>query len=123
SGRLQALIHEGWELTSRPDDYFNGGTGTTCRMYAVPNVWSKVSIVHADRNTPGYMRAPAEFPYVYALETAMDELAVKLRIDPIEFRRINDTMSHPFFPHAPYTSRSLMQCFDQAANAFDWRRR
>ena len=122
-GKLKALMHEAWELTSRPDAYFNGGTETTCRMYAVPNVWSKVSIVHADRNTPGYMRAPAEFPYVYALETAMDELAVKLRIDPIEFRRINDTMSDPIFPHAPYTSRSLMQCFDQAANAFDWRRR
>lgn len=122
SGRLQALIHEGWELTSRPDAYFNGGTGTTCRMYAVPHVKSNVSIVHADRNTPGYMRAPAEFPYVYALETALDELAVKLRMDPIELRRINDTMSDPI-SGVPYTSRSLMQCFDQAAAAFDWRRR
>jgi xanthine dehydrogenase YagR molybdenum-binding subunit len=122
SGRLQALIHEGWELTSRPDAYFNGGTGTTCRMYAVPHVKSNVSIVHADRNTPGYMRAPAEFPYVYALETALDELAVKLRMDPIELRRINDTMSDPI-SDVRYTSRSLMQCFDQAAAAFDWRRR
>jgi CO/xanthine dehydrogenase Mo-binding subunit len=102
SGRLQALIHEGWELTSRPDDYFNGGTGTTCRMYAVPHVKSKVSIVHADRNMPGYMRAPAEFPYVYALETALDELAVKLRMDPIELRRINDTMSDPISGRAVY---------------------
>src|SRR5262245_23142959 len=122
SGRLQALIHEGWELTSRPDAYFNGGTGTTCRMYAVPHVKSNVSIVHADRNIPGYMRAPAEFPYVYALETGLDELAVKLRMDPIELRRINDTMSDPI-SDVPYTSRSLMQCFDQAAAAFDWRRR
>jgi len=122
SGRLQALIHEGWELTSRPDAYFNGGTGTTCRMYAVPHVKSNVFIVHADRNMPGYMRAPAEFPYVYALETALDELAVKLRMDPIELRRVNDTMSDPI-SGAPYTSRALMQCFDQAAAAFDWRRR
>jgi len=68
------------------------------------------------------MRAPAEFPYVYALETALDELAVKLRMDPIELRRINDTMSDPI-SGAPYTSRSLMQCFDRAAAAFDWRRR
>jgi len=122
SGRLQALIHEGWELTSRPDAYFNGGTGTTCRVYAVPHVKSNVSIVHADRNMPGYMRAPAEFPYVYALETALDELAVKLRIDPIELRRMNDTMSDPI-SGAPYTSRSLMQCFDQAGATFEWRRR
>ena len=121
-GKLAALIHEAWELTSRPDAYFNGGTNTTCRMYAVPNVRSRIFIVHADRNMPGFMRSPAEYPYVYALETAMDELAVKLRMDPIELRRINDTMSDPI-TGAPYTSRSLMQCFDQAANAFHWRRR
>jgi xanthine dehydrogenase YagR molybdenum-binding subunit len=121
-GKLHALIHEGWELTSRPDAYFNGGTKTTCRMYAAPRVKCKVSVVHADRNTPGYMRAPSEFPYVYALETAIDELAVKLRMDPIELRRVNDTMSDPI-SGAPYTSRSLMQCFDEASAAFGWRRR
>ena len=121
-GKLTALIHEGWELSSRPDAYFNGGTDTTCRIYAVPHVKTKVFVVHADRNTPGYMRAPAEFPYVYALETAMDELAVKLRMDPIELRRINDTTSDPI-TGVPYTSRSLMQCFDRAASAFGWRQR
>jgi xanthine dehydrogenase YagR molybdenum-binding subunit len=121
-GKLKALIHEGWELTSRPDAYFNGGTETTCQMYATPRVQSKVSVVHADRNTPGYMRAPSEFPYVYALETAIDELAVKLRMDPVELRRVNDTMSNPI-SGAPYTSRSLMQCFDAASAAFGWQRR
>jgi xanthine dehydrogenase YagR molybdenum-binding subunit len=120
-GKLKALVHEGWELTSRPDSYFHGGTQTTCRMYAVPNVKSKVFVVHADRGTPGYMRAPSEFPYVYALEIALDELAVKLRMDPVELRRINDTKSDPI-TKLPYTSRSLMQCFDEAANAFGWHR-
>jgi xanthine dehydrogenase YagR molybdenum-binding subunit len=121
-GKLQALVHEGWELTSRPSDYFNGGTDATARMYACPNVGTKVYIVHADRNTPGFMRSPAEFPYVFALECAMDELAVALDIDPIELRRRNDTQVEPI-GGLPYTSRSLMRCFDAAAEAFGWKER
>jgi xanthine dehydrogenase YagR molybdenum-binding subunit len=121
-GKLQALIHESWELSSRRDAYFNGGINTTCRMYAAANVQGKVSIVHADRNMPGFMRAPAEFPCVFALETAMDELAVKLRMDPIELRRINDTTVDPI-GQAPYSTRSLMRCFDRAAKVFGWRHR
>ena len=46
-----------------------------------------VTLVHADRNTPGFMRSPPEVPYIYALESAMDELAVKLDMDPVELRR------------------------------------
>lgn len=121
-GKLQALIHEGWELCSRQDAVFWGGIDTTCRMYAAANVRGEVSVVHADRNVPGFMRAPAEFPYVYALETAMDELAVKLRMDPIELRRINDTAVDPI-GDAPYSTRSLMRCFDRAAKTFGWRHR
>src|ERR1051326_1856992 len=90
-GRLTALVHEGWEVTSRPANYNVAGTEATARLYACPNVWTKVNIVHADRNTPGFMRAPPETPYVFALETAMDELAAALGMDPVELRRINDT--------------------------------
>lgn len=122
AGALEALEHDGWELTGRHDSFFTGGTDTTARMYAAPNVRTKVSIVHADRAQAGYMRAPAETPYVYALETALDELAVKLGVDPVELRRINDTQRDPI-THAPYTSRSLMQCYDEAALAFGWSRR
>ena len=121
-GKLTALSHEGWEVTSRPDAYLVGGTETTSRMYAVPNVSTKVSIVHADRNTPGFMRAPPETPYMFALESAMDELAVKLRMDPVELRRINDTMKEPI-KGLPYSSRSLVQCLDQAGEAFGWKGR
>ncbi len=83
-GKLVALRHEGAELSSRPDPYAVGGTKTTTRLYACPNVDSLVSIVRADRNTPGFMRSPPEVPYLFALESAMDELAVKLNMDPIE---------------------------------------
>jgi len=121
-GRLLALSHEGWEVSSRPDDYSVAGTDASTRMYACPNIASNVTLVKADRNTPGFMRAPAETPYIYALECAMDELAEKLSIDPIELRRINDTMKEPI-KGLPYTSRSVMQCFDAAAKAFDWSKR
>src|SRR5829696_3331435 len=85
-------------------------------------VKTKVNIVHADRNTPGFMRSPPVVPYIYALESAMDELAVKLGMDPIELRRINDTMTDPI-TSKPYSSRSLVQCYDEAAKSFGWSRR
>jgi len=121
-GRLAALRHEGAELSSRADAYAVGGTKTTTRLYACPNVDSMVSIVRADRNTPGFMRSPPEVPYLFALESAMDELAVKLNMDPIELRRVNDTTKEPI-GGKPYTSRSLMACFDEGAKAFGWSKR
>jgi xanthine dehydrogenase YagR molybdenum-binding subunit len=110
-GKLQAVAHEGWEVTA-----------TTARLYASPNVWTRVNIMRADRNTPGFMRAPPEIPYLFALESAIDELAVALGRDPIELRRINGTQREPI-KDLPYTSRGLMRCFDQAASAFGWPQR
>ncbi len=122
NGKLIALSHEGSEVTSRPDSYSVSGTKTTARIYAVPNIIAKVNVVHADRSTPGFMRSPPEVPYMFALESALDELATKLQMDPIELRRVNDTQNEPF-KNLPYTSRSLMKCYDEASAAFDWSRR
>ncbi len=121
-GTLVALSHDGFEVTSRPDDYSVGGTETTTRMYKCPNITSAVTLVNADRNTPGFMRAPPETPYMFALESAMDELAEKLGIDPVELRRVNDTDREPI-KGLPFSSRTVMPCFDAAAKAFDWSRR
>ncbi len=118
-GRLLALIHEGMEITSRPSTYSVAGTEVTARMYACANIRTEVSIVHADRNTPGFMRCPAELPYMFALESAMDELAHALHMDPIELRRRNDTDRDPIDGRA-YSSRSLMRCFDEGARQFGW---
>ena len=70
-------------------------SGTRPRRACTPARTSRasVNVVHADRNTPGFMRAPPEVPYMFALESAMDELADALDMDPIELRRINDTMT------------------------------
>ncbi len=121
-GKLQSLSHEAWELTSRPDDYKVAGTDASTRVYACPNVDSKVWIVHGDRNTPGFMRAPAETPYQFALESAMDELAYALEMDPVELRRVNDTQVEPI-KGLRYTSRHLVECLDAGAKAFGWSKR
>ena len=121
-GKLVSLTHDGEEITSRPDNYMVAGTASSTRLYGCPNIASKVSIVYADRNTPGFMRSPPETPYLFALESAMDELSYAAGIDPVELRKINDTKREPI-KGLPFTSRSLVECLDQGASAFDWARR
>jgi xanthine dehydrogenase YagR molybdenum-binding subunit len=121
-GKLVGYSHEGWEISSRPDPYVVAGVEDSAQLYAFGAVATKVNVVHADRNTPGYMRSPPVVPYIFALESAMDEMAEKLAMDPMEFRRVNDTMTSPI-GGKPYSSRSLMKCYDQAATAFGWNKR
>ncbi len=121
-GKFVGYSHEGWEVSSRPDPYVVAGVKDSAHLYAFGDVQTKVNIVRADRNTPGFMRSPPVVPYIYALESAIDELAVKLVIDPVELRRINDTAIDPI-DGKPWSSRSLMTCYDQAADAFGWKRR
>lgn len=120
-GKIVAYDHEGWELTSRPDAYSVKGNQETAHLYDFGAVRTKVNVVHADRNTPGFMRSPPVVPYVYALESAMDELAVELNMDPVELRRANDGPRDSF--GKAWTSRSLMACYDAASQAFGWSKR
>jgi xanthine dehydrogenase YagR molybdenum-binding subunit len=123
-GKFVGYSHEGVEISSRPDTYKVAGTEDTAHLYAYGTVSTNVTVLHADRNTPGFMRSPPVVPYVFALESAVDELAFRLGIDPVELRRINDTMVDPIDgDKKPYSSRSLMACYDQAAEAFGWKDR
>lgn len=121
-GKLLAHRHEGWELTSRADVLAHGANAMTVRLYACPNIETRVNVAKVDRSTPGFMRGPGEVPYGFALESALDELAYALDMDPVELRRVNDTQVEPI-GGLPYTSRSLMPCFDTASAAFGWERR
>ncbi len=118
-GKILAFSHEGWELTSRVDNYAVAGTETTTRMYGYGAVASKVILVKADRQTPSYMRSPPELPYMFGLECALDELAYAVQLDPVELRRINDTSVDPI-EGKKFSSRQLMQCYDHAAREFGW---
>jgi xanthine dehydrogenase YagR molybdenum-binding subunit len=121
NGKITSFIHEGWEVTSRPDPYSVSGVEDSARLYGFGTVKTNVTLVHADRNTPGFMRSPPVVPYIYALESAIDELAVDLNMDPIELRRRNDSNWDAMGKQ--WSSRSLMQCYDQAAERFGWIRR
>ena len=123
-GKLQALSHDGFEVTSRPDPYAVAGTDASTRMYACPNIASNVTIVRADRSTPGFMRAPAETPYFFALESAMDELAVALAMDPVELQA-RQRHDHAGAHQGPALSRAAASCpaSTSAAEAFGWSKR
>jgi xanthine dehydrogenase YagR molybdenum-binding subunit len=120
-GKITSFQHEGWEVTSRPDGYAVAGVEDSARVYGFGAVKTNVTRVHADRNTPGFMRSPPVVPYIYALESAMDELAVQLKMDPIELRRINDSQVDA--TGKSWSSRSIMKCYDAAAQAFGWQQR
>ena len=121
-GKLLALDHESWELTSRTERFATAGSDSTSRLYACPNVRTLVHNVEADRQAPGFMRAPPEMPYLFAMESAMDELSYKLGLDPVELRRRNETAVE-LATNRPYTSRSLLRCLDRGAELFGWSER
>jgi len=121
-GRLTALSHVAEVATSRFDDFAMEGTDVSAALYACPNIYAEERVARVDRNTPGPMRAPPEVPYLFALESALDELAHSLSIDPVDLRRRNDTLVDPVTGH-PFTTRPLMRCFEQGAAAFGWEKR
>jgi xanthine dehydrogenase YagR molybdenum-binding subunit len=122
NGKLTSYFHEGWEMNSRASSFATAGVAATAQIYACPNIETAANVVKADRNAAGFMRAPPETPFMFALESALDELAEKLDIDPVELRRINDTQTDPT-GSLDFSSRSLMQCYDQAADRFGWHAR
>lgn len=121
-GRLTALVHEAEVVTSRFDAFAMEGADVTASLYACPAIRTEERAVRVDRNTPGPMRAPPEVPYLFALESAIDEMAWQLGLDPIELRRRNDTAKDPV-SGKPFSSRPLMACFDAGAKVFGWERR
>ncbi|MGU3539012.1 xanthine dehydrogenase family protein molybdopterin-binding subunit [Methylobacterium sp. A54F] len=121
-GRFTALVHEAEVITSRFDPFAMEGADVTASLYACPAVRTQERAVRVDRNTPGPMRAPPEVPYLFALESAVDEMASALGLDPIALRRRNDTATDPI-TGKPFSTRPLMTCFDAAAPVFGWDRR
>jgi xanthine dehydrogenase YagR molybdenum-binding subunit len=91
-------------------------------LYACPNVAVSHRLVALNASLPTYMRAPGEASGVYALEAAMDEMAVALKMDPVEFRLRNYTETDPH-ENKPFASKVLRDCYVQGAKAFGWERR
>jgi len=88
-GKLTAIKHDTISETSFVDEFVETAGVATSMIYSSPNVEVKHSLVRLNRGTPCPMRAPGESVGMYALEVAMDEMANKLKMDPIQFRIAN----------------------------------
>ena len=119
-GRLTAIDHTQDSQTSRIDTFFLPGTEQTSRMYDWSAIRTAERIVRTDTNTPGFMRAPAETPALFALESAVDELAVAAGLDPVELRLASDAAGGEPVEGLPWTSHSLAECLRRGADAFGW---
>jgi xanthine dehydrogenase YagR molybdenum-binding subunit len=121
-GALTALRHESWSSTSRFDTFLEPAAMQSRHLYACPNIESKHRLVRLDIGTPTFMRAPGESSGSFALESAMDELAHALGIDPIELRLKNYAEKDPT-EGTPFSSKSLRACYQRAAERFGWDKR
>jgi len=121
-GKLKAISHESWSETSRFDEFVEPAAVQTRMLYACANVSTSHRLIPLDVPTPTFMRAPGEATGMFALESAMDELAVLLRIDPLELR-VKNHAERDEGEDKPWSSKSLLQCYRQGAARFGWAKR
>lgn len=121
-GRLTAIVHEGTAQTSLYEENTEALVNASRMLYASPNCITKYRLVRGNIQTPLYMRGPGESSGVFALDSALDELAYKLKIDPLEMRIRNHADKDPS-NGLPWSSKSLLECYRRGAEAFGWSRR
>ena len=121
-GTLDAIVHEAVTVTSQYEKYYRQETGWSGLLYKCANAKYTHRLARLDLATSCDMRAPSAAPGVYALESAMDELAVALNLDPLELRLrcYSDRDQHG---DRPYSSKRLRDCYRQGAETFGWDRR
>lgn len=122
AGRLTSIIHEGLQHNSTYDEFVEPFSKPTHMMYASENFRASQRLVNINVGTPTYMRAPGETPGMYALESALDELAYKLNIDPIQLRLINHADTDPD-EKLPWSTKLLKESYNVGAERFGWSRR
>ena len=121
-GRLTAILHEGYQETSRYEEFSEALLNASRLLHSCPNVDTRHRLAPMNVHTPTYMRAPGEASGIFALESAMDELAVALNFDPVELRLRNEPEMDEF-KKLPFSSRSTRECYRSAAERFGWNRR
>jgi len=121
-GRLTAIAHDVVEQTSTLQEFAEQTAVVTRMMYAAPNRSTTHRLARLDVPTPAWMRAPGECPGMFALESAMDELAIACGLDPIELRVRNEPRVDPETGH-PFSSRGLVACLREGARRFGWQSR
>jgi xanthine dehydrogenase YagR molybdenum-binding subunit len=121
-GVLTAVVHEVVEQTSTIEEFAEQTAVATRMMYAAPNRRTSHRLARLDMPTPSIMRGPGETPGMFALESAMDEMALKCNLDPVEFRIRNEPQTDPD-TGLPFSSRGLVACLREGARRFGWEER
>jgi xanthine dehydrogenase YagR molybdenum-binding subunit len=122
-GKLTGIHHDSINPTSVFDDYVEYAAMASRHLWrASGGISTSHKIVHVNRNTPVVLRAPMEAQGHFALESAMDELAYAMGVDPIELRLHNDTNTDPYSGR-PFSTRALRECLTKGAARFGWEAR
>jgi xanthine dehydrogenase YagR molybdenum-binding subunit len=121
-GRLRSIDHDAVVQTSRHAEFVEQVVTASRMMYAAENRRTRHRVLALDVPIPSWLRAPGECPGMFALESAMDELASEVGIDPIELRIRNEPETDPELGIA-FSSRNLVGCLRRGAELFDWTER
>lgn len=121
-GKLVAVMHDSLNHTSILDDYSEGCSEATAYSYSTANLRATSGLVKRNVGTPTSMRGPGAVPGLFALESAMDELAVKLNVDPVKLRLLNEPEQDEGLK-LPFSSRHFVECLNTGAEKFGWSKR
>ncbi|WP_434722170.1 xanthine dehydrogenase family protein molybdopterin-binding subunit [Mesorhizobium sp. RIZ17] len=121
-GKIQSIVHRGVNETAVDGMWVEPLGSVTSIMYATPNFSSKQNVVRVNTVVPGAKRAPGENPSAFGIESAIDELAYELGLDPLEMRLINYAEQDPHTKKA-WSTRQLREAFAAGAEAFGWAKR
>jgi xanthine dehydrogenase YagR molybdenum-binding subunit len=121
-GQLTAMVHDAIGQTSTYGEYADAVATVTRVLYACPNVATSHRLVRVNAPQSNPARAPGEGPGSFALESALDELAHELSIDPVELR-LRNVADHDEHAGLPWSSNGLRTCCRVAAHSFGWDRR
>lgn len=118
-GKIVSIVHESWNETAIDEVHVEACNNVTKIMYATPNFVSRVNVVPVHTVMPGWKRGPGENPSAFALESAMDELAYALNMDPVTLRLVNWADKDPS-NQFPWTTRQLREAYAAGAQAIGW---
>lgn len=121
-GKLTSIDHDYVNMTSILDDHEENCGEATGYLYSCPNVRVKRGLARRNIGAPCAMRGPGAVPGLFALETALDELAIALKMDPVQLRILNEPKIDESLK-VPFSSRHLLECYDVGRKAFGWDKR
>ena len=121
-GKITAIGHESWS-GDLPGGKPESAVRSTRLVYASANRMTASRLAVLDLPEGNAMRAPGDAPGSWAIEVAIDEMAEKLRLDPVEFRILNDTQVDPEHPERAFSQRRLVECLRIGADRFGWSKR